>query len=1190
MSKKDGSQIKLPAGSINVKASAPGYHEISRRIKISSNSTVTIRLYPHRPLQESSSPSSLYDGTRWCPAVAWQPQSSLVIGLGGTGRYVLTYLKKNLLDAGAGKISDKVRLTLLDTSDYELLEGQQVPISFAGVSLAKEDVVELGEDLNALKDRLRIHPETDPDLSSWFPADNYHLRLGADELNLENGTRQRRPLARAMLVQDLNKGIPLNGVDVVLLLDQSQSMGEPFSESQPSVSKLMAVQEVAVAFLSQMDETVDRVAVVAFNETSHVLVPLSNEFLTATEKIRSLESDGQPSIHTALDAANNVFDDTAERIRIVVLLSDGQSDNQKAVESARQLNHKNVHIVSIGIGNTNESLLREVATKRNNKPDYFYALDAESLKRIYVQLARRMGDGSRIWRLLHGAAASALDDGTLRVIIVGSLAGGFGSAILADVAYLSKRIGQSLGAKSISIEAYLATDGVFNRIAPRLDVLEANTFASIREIERFQLAQGFPFRLIYNRNNPENEVLFGKIEWRLLDEIYLFDHLPNITPQNERQKEGWYQPALSVFPAMADAISFSLDKASRTGALTQYRRAIQGDATAEQWAQGRAVVGSVGVYRYHLPARDVFDLLKVQWVYALLQTLMTGNNNDGFRLDPTQNQEESVKDLDRHVRLFLLGYAGYEDPACPVGLALIGKIIVEGRSILDEINADLATIGSEEISSYEKYLNSAILVMLNGLKTSNVRIARAGKVGYILEFLKLLTEFLKDAEAILSSVSSYEDLVKQYLQVTARAEKAVRESLFTISKSYGSLDNTPDGLLEILEKKKQQTHDALREQDAILTRQSILSPTDIDLWYQVYFSDPAYMDEILSRLQWIQIENGFALSIRAWGVYKLSDVSERGLFIDELLSLAGYAGRKLLEKETLAVWLQKKLKYQEQVEQITTLGLQCSAPLLTFSEQMAPQAKYSLTMGLNAESEAQTLESSIRKGLIAERKLIRLETTDPYALTITQMMDVIPVDAIDSVRNARQTYSLWYGLLPSSTPDERAEPTAVFRAEKIALILERRLQKELHQASRIFAPIILTALDSGLPARLFALAFASGWIRTGDNKIILTAPGLRSIEVDIPEQGNLSRDFSPYVLGLVNFVTQVLPAHVNELQNALGQSDLNLWRNWTSTDEWRESELAKVLLSARTPDAEDFASIVALVVRDEYVKRMKPVA
>ncbi len=1188
MSNKDNFQTKLPAGLVRVKASANGYHAVERQVQLDGNATVTLKLYPRRAIQESALPSSLYEVPRWRPAPSWQPQPSLIIGLGGTGRQVLTHLKKNLLDAGAGKINEKVRLTLLDTSDYELLDGQQVPVSFAGVSLEKEDIVELGEDLSELNEQIRLHPEFDPDLASWFPAEDYSKRIGSDELNLANGTRQRRPLSRAMLVQDIKKGIPNTGVDIVLLIDRSESMGAPFSKEQPEISKLKAAQDAAGLFISQMDSAVDRVAVVSFHEEPEVLTPLSNLFAVATESIQSLEAGGQTNVHSALSSAEDIFGEVADRARVVILLSDGEGDIELALKQAGQVKSKNIRVVSIGIGDANENLLKGVSSTWNGSPDYFYAADAESLKTIYVRLARRMGEGSRIWRLLHAAASAALDGSALRVIIVGSLAGGFGSAVIADLAYLAKQAGWSLGAKSVSIEAYLATDGVFNRVTSRQDVLQANTFATLREIERFQLAQGFPFRMVYSNENPGDKVLFGKIHWRLLDEIYLFDHLPNISPRNESQKAGWYQPELSVFPSMADAIAFSLDKAAQAGALTQYRRSIQGDVTAEQWARGRAVVGSMGVYRYHLPVRDVFDLLKAQWAVSLLKVFLTGNTNSGLKLDASQNKEETEKDIERHVRLFLLGYAGYETPPCPSALAQVGQIIAEGRSALDAIKSSSITNVSEESRLYEKYLNAAITVMLNGLKTSPVRVARTGKAGYVLQFLNLLVEFLKDAEAIFSSSPSYENLVKQYIQVTLQSEKALKAALLNLSKVYGGVEDAKDGLIELAEKLQQKSSETLLEQDTILTRESILSEPEIASWYQIYFSDPVYMDDAFSRLQWIQKEKGFSLSLKAWDTFTLSDEVEKKAFLGELITLAAYAGRNLLEKETLAVWLQKRLAEQGQIDQVAMQALQCSKPLLSFSEQMASQAKSSLTMGVNAASDSQRLESAVRQSLVAERKLIPLETTDPYALTIMQTMDVIPLDAVDSVRDAKQVYSRWYGLLPGSSPDPRAEPTAVFRAEKIAIVLERRLQKELRQASRIFTPVILTALDAGLPARLYALAFASGWVRHEGNKILLSAPEIQTIEVDIPEEGNLSREFSPYVLGLSNFATQVTPEQVKEIQTALAKVDINLWRRWT-TGDWRAHELAALILSTRTPDAEDFASIVALVVREELLKRMKNV-
>jgi hypothetical protein len=136
----------------------------------------------------------------------WQVAPTLVVGVGGTGRWVLTHLKKSLSDGGFGKVPDKVRFALVDTSEREATNvyfdaaGRQTGVSFAGASLNKDEVLLLGPNLAAL-----IGQTNDAALAGWFPHDAYQ-GLPESEKDLGQGTRQRRPLARAGLIHKLREG------------------------------------------------------------------------------------------------------------------------------------------------------------------------------------------------------------------------------------------------------------------------------------------------------------------------------------------------------------------------------------------------------------------------------------------------------------------------------------------------------------------------------------------------------------------------------------------------------------------------------------------------------------------------------------------------------------------------------------------------------------------------------------------------------------------------------------------------------------------------------------------------------------------------------------------------------------------------------------------------------------------------
>jgi len=441
---------RVSPGHFKIVATAEGYGlAVQRTIVKAGNVEAVIKLYP-RENSNSVLPIPLpITGHKWETPPLWQPQPALIIGMGGTGRHVLTHLKKNLLDAGAGKIADTVRFVLLDTSDYELLEGQQVSVSFAGVSLSAEDIVEFGDDLNPLKEALLRDPKSEPEMSGWFPAANYHTRLAPDELNLAHGTRQRRPPARATLVRDLKKGLPTKGTNVILLIGRSETMGNPFSVGDSSISKLEAAKQATVHLVEQLNLSLDRVAVIQFDENAEIICPFSQDRKIIRNSIEGIQPGRGISLHKGLQIAQQLSTERGgdETFPAVILVTDAQSYPESTLESAQALKQSGTRLVVIGLDNANENLLRQVVTCTNNAPHYYKALDSLEISRICKSLARQLGEGSQLWRLISGAARDSMDGDELRIILVGSLAGGYGSAILTDIAYLTRHAGYFLGAK-----------------------------------------------------------------------------------------------------------------------------------------------------------------------------------------------------------------------------------------------------------------------------------------------------------------------------------------------------------------------------------------------------------------------------------------------------------------------------------------------------------------------------------------------------------------------------------------------------------------------------------------------------------------------------------------------------------------------------------------------------------------------
>ena len=145
-----------------------------------------------------------------------------------------------------------------------------------------------------------------PDVSMivGVPREMVGQNLGSDAFTVtENG--ERRPVSV--------EPVPTDGLQVVLLLDTSGSMG-----GRPIASAKIAAQD----FLDTMPDGVE-VAVVSFADEPIVLSPFTTDSVEASVAIAGLELGRNTSLYDGLVAGAGLFDGDLDTRRTLVLLSDG---------------------------------------------------------------------------------------------------------------------------------------------------------------------------------------------------------------------------------------------------------------------------------------------------------------------------------------------------------------------------------------------------------------------------------------------------------------------------------------------------------------------------------------------------------------------------------------------------------------------------------------------------------------------------------------------------------------------------------------------------------------------------------------------------------------------------------------------------------------------------------------------------
>jgi hypothetical protein len=147
---------------------------------------------------------------------------AVVIGLGGTGQWVLTYLKKNLMDT-YGEVPPMVKLLAFDTTGEGTearvgakrdLEEERAQVG--DVTLDTGEFVYLGGNIRKicqgvagrLEDPQTGRPITYPHIGSWLQADTYLQYQDDSAYEISEGAGQRRQFGRMAVFYDLAQGEP----------------------------------------------------------------------------------------------------------------------------------------------------------------------------------------------------------------------------------------------------------------------------------------------------------------------------------------------------------------------------------------------------------------------------------------------------------------------------------------------------------------------------------------------------------------------------------------------------------------------------------------------------------------------------------------------------------------------------------------------------------------------------------------------------------------------------------------------------------------------------------------------------------------------------------------------------------------------------------------------------------------------
>ena len=187
--------------------------------------------------------------------------------------------------------------------------------------------------------------------------------------------------------------VPAEGIDIVIAIDTSSSRTQTDFGGQ---SRISATKKVVINFLDGLKN--DRAGIVLFSAEAMVLSPLTLDYKAAQKLVQPIEAgkilrDGT-AIGTGLATALNAVRGSSARSKVVVLLTDGQSNTGdiSPMDAAQMAKVFGIRVYTIGAVpngvragiDVDEQLMRQMAQTSGGQ--YYRAGDETALQNVYAEI------------------------------------------------------------------------------------------------------------------------------------------------------------------------------------------------------------------------------------------------------------------------------------------------------------------------------------------------------------------------------------------------------------------------------------------------------------------------------------------------------------------------------------------------------------------------------------------------------------------------------------------------------------------------------------------------------------------------------------------------------------------------------------------------------------------------------------
>jgi Mg-chelatase subunit ChlD/Tol biopolymer transport system component len=655
------------------------------------------------------------------------------------------------------------------------------------------------------------------------------------------------------------------------------------------------------------------------------------------------------------------------------------------------------------------------------------------------------------------------NNGDLRVFFVGAMGDGMSGTIL-DIALLTKQIALEVvdQANDVKIEAYfLDAPSITATIQDHRikDLYSANAFATLREINRWQLNLTEGLSLVW-MENPQTSPPF--------DELYLY-------PKGTH--DDLY---IEAFPVIADFVTGRLDRAAGFGSQGDWFISLHQVRSQRKRMLHKNVIGSVSAHSLRIPIADILKSINARWAYSLIKKYFAGLENDEIIFDPNLAQDPGLTMIPESlVMYFLKGWCDFGGKPSAESIKL-SELLSDSDSLSDgkverQISDTLPTKDNQQIRlDFQKRLIEAISHILNGTKEYRLG-SRAGKLAYLIAFLESFDEKLSRvtrhpdvSQQLTGVITIYREVIKTYL------EDAIQMKTLLV-------ETRPDqalGLIQQLQHNSSSLENVRQDLDRITSRAYFWDDGNDNEYSKIWYAEflQGTEDEYLPLLRWAVDEKGidFALWIKDADIGLKED--GKIAFIQSLLDFALRFSKDAWNNVKLMDIMEAKgLRHNEEFGRSIRSQVDLASSRIFNGMDTGFNVGKILMMAPPTVQEGIS-NSEFLRGLnalpanvgISCGNIQPLDSTDRYAIIWLRIMDAINTENLSWFEECKKKY---FAL------NEQNEFTSVLPQELCAAEIEADEEYYGKHEQFYLSSLLINGFENRELVELFCLALAEGFIQ-----------------------------------------------------------------------------------------------------------------